>query len=109
MLVRHVLYPRYRHGVSAKWLKSLALNTVLGGLKVFTGEINIIIVAFVFIMDELHTQEEAKRLSKELSLKPCKGVGAVQPKGSGDAETIAVQPRRVHRQGSGYSGLAHLS
>lgn len=105
MLVRRVLYSRYRHGVSAKWLKSLALNTVLGGLKVFTGDINIIIVAFVFIMDELHTQEEAKRLS----LKPCKGVGAVQPKGSGDAETITVQPWRVHRQGSGYSGLAHLS
>ena len=87
MLVRHVLYPRYHHGVSAKWLKSLALNTVLGGLKVFTGEINIIIVAFVFIMDELHTQEEAKRLSKELF----ETLQGSWRKGSGDAETIAVR------------------
>lgn len=99
MLARHMLYPRYRYGVSAKWLKSLALNTVLGGLKAFTGEINIIIVAFVLIMNELHTQEEAKRLSNELSLKPWKGVGTVQPKSSGDAEIIAVQPRESTQAG----------
>lgn len=96
-----MFYPRYRHGVFAKWLKSLALNTVLGGLKVFTGEINIIIVAFVFIMDELHTQEEAKRLSK--------GAGAVQPKGFGMLRLPRCCHGRVHRQGSGYSGLVDPS
>lgn len=47
-------------GVSAKWLKSLALKTILEALKVFIGEMNKIIVALVFLMNELHTQEEAK-------------------------------------------------
>lgn len=55
--------------VSAKWLKSLPLNTLLGALKVFTGEVNKNIVVS---MNELQTQEEAKQHGKALSLRQWK-------------------------------------
>lgn len=40
----------------AKRLKSLALKTILDALKVFTGEMNKMTVALVFLMNDLHTQ-----------------------------------------------------
>lgn len=85
MLVTQTLYPRYSHGVSAKWLKSLTLHTVLGVLKVFTGEMNIIIVALVFSVNELHTQGAI--------IETLEGCWGSKTRGVwGQLETITVQP-----------------
>lgn len=86
--------PQEPHGVSAKRLKSLALNKVLGALKVFTGEMNIIIVALVFSTNELHTQEQAKRHGKESEQQDARDLGMLRPPQGSHG--------RVHRQGSGY-------
>lgn len=63
----------------------LTLHTVLGVLKVFTGEMNIIIVALVFSVNELHTQGAI--------IETLEGCWGSKTRGVwGQLETITVQP-----------------